>query len=271
MKIHEFIECFPTEEACKTHFRKIREEIGIECKKCGHCQHYWLSKKWQWECKSCHFRTTLKSGTALQHAHLSFRKWYLCITLMVGTKKSISAKEMQRQLSHSRYRTIWFMMQKIRMAMGKDEMERFCGSFIKNHEFPLPQMDYNGFQTEEIRIKLLPTKKSHVSADLPGIYRIKEDIYFTDSKTVLNFLQKNSTFMKRYQGHTTLNAVNSKWAKILSSNFTKSLIGIHHRVSLFYLQNYLDQFSYRFNRRKLTEEVFSATIKTIALRPLWYG
>ena len=61
MNILEFMEVFPTEDSCKIHFKQIREKAGITCKKCGNRNHYWLASKWQWQCISCNFRTTLKT------------------------------------------------------------------------------------------------------------------------------------------------------------------------------------------------------------------
>lgn len=119
MKIYEFSQRFPDEVSCKLHFKEVREREGICCKKCSGTVHYWLQAKWQWQCKACRFRTTLRSGTVMESAKLSFHKWYLCMALMSFSKKGISAMEMQRQLGHKRYRTIWVLMHKIRSGMGK--------------------------------------------------------------------------------------------------------------------------------------------------------
>ena len=119
MKIHEFSQNFPDEYSCRIHFKEVREKSGIVCKNCQGTKHYWLSSKWQWQCSTCRFRTTLRSGALMESTQLSFYKWYLCMALMSGTKKGISALEMQRQLGHKRYRTIWVLMHRIRNAMGK--------------------------------------------------------------------------------------------------------------------------------------------------------
>ncbi|MFT6810921.1 MAG: hypothetical protein ACJA01_004167, partial [Saprospiraceae bacterium] len=111
---------FPDERSSRTHLKAQREKEGVLCKKCGHTEHYWLQGKEQWQCKSCSFRTTLRSGTMmLQSSKLPFQFWYLVIALMTITKKGFSALEMQRQIGHKRYEPIWFMMHKIRAAMGQ--------------------------------------------------------------------------------------------------------------------------------------------------------
>ena len=119
MNIIKFIETFPDEQSCRAHFKLVREQSGIKCKKCGCEKHYWLKALSQWQCSNCEFRTTLRSGTIMQSAKLPFRKWYLAMAFMSFSKKGISACELKRQLEHKRYASIWVMMHKIRTSMGK--------------------------------------------------------------------------------------------------------------------------------------------------------
>ena len=72
----------------------------------------------QWQCSGCDFRTYLRSGTIMQASKLPICTWYLAMAFMSFSKKGISASELQRQLDHSRYDTIWALMHKIRTAMG---------------------------------------------------------------------------------------------------------------------------------------------------------
>jgi hypothetical protein len=55
----------------------------------------------------------------MENSNLPFRKWYLALAFMSFSKKGLSASELQRQLGHSRYESVWFMMHRIRKAMGK--------------------------------------------------------------------------------------------------------------------------------------------------------
>ncbi len=73
MTILEFLRKFPDNDSCKLHFRLQREQQGVICKHCGCAKHYWLQKKWQWQCSACGFRTTLRSGTIMENFYaLSF-------------------------------------------------------------------------------------------------------------------------------------------------------------------------------------------------------
>lgn len=118
MTILEFTTTFPDEKTCRKDFKEKREQQGIICKKCNNESHYWLKSKEQWECKSCHFRTTLRSGSMMENSNLPVRTWYLAMAFMSFTKKGLSAMELQRQLGHKRYDTVWSLMHRIRNAMG---------------------------------------------------------------------------------------------------------------------------------------------------------
>jgi len=73
---------------------------GVDYKLCGYKKHYWLAYKWQFQCSSCSFRTTLKSGTVMENSNLSVRKWFLIMQFMTSTKKGMSACVIKRQMEH---------------------------------------------------------------------------------------------------------------------------------------------------------------------------
>ena len=119
MKIQDFFNRFPDEKSCKDHFKSERDKQGITCKKCKHQEHYWISTREQYQCKKCKHRTPLRSGTLLHGTQLPYYYWYFAMMMLTSTKKSYSALEVQRQLDHPYYEPIWYMLHKIRYAMGK--------------------------------------------------------------------------------------------------------------------------------------------------------
>lgn len=103
-------------------------------------EHYWNTTYNSHDCKHCHYRLTLRSGTVMESSKLPFQYWLYAIYLMTMTKKGISALELQRQLGHKRYEPIWAMMHKLRSVMGiRDEKYDFEGvvelddAFFKTH------------------------------------------------------------------------------------------------------------------------------------------
>lgn len=145
MKIHEFSKQFPDELSCRIAFKAQREVAGIKCKKCGNTAHYWKKKREQWECKNCNHRTTLRSGTVMENSKLPFLDWFLAMHLLTATKKSFSAKEVQRQLGRNRYEPVWAMLHKIRSVMGLREDEYML--------YGESELDDGSFETISIKTK----------------------------------------------------------------------------------------------------------------------
>ena len=103
MNILNFAEIYPDEDSYRKKFREQREQIGIFCHRCEGKEHYWLENKQSYECKHCHSRQSLRSGTVMGNSKLPFRYWFAAMHLLTGTKNSFSSSEHQRQLGHKRY------------------------------------------------------------------------------------------------------------------------------------------------------------------------
>ncbi len=119
MNLLQFIQEYPDEASCRQKFKEERDRIGIVCKRCNCTDHYWLENKSSYECKKCHSRTSLRSGTVMENSKLPCRYWLITIHLLTSTKKSFSTEELRRQLGHKRYQPIWEMVCKLREVMGK--------------------------------------------------------------------------------------------------------------------------------------------------------
>ena len=65
MNIFSFGAEFSSEQDCRTHFKEERDKIGVVT------THYWRKSNWSYECKVCHSRISLRSGTIMQNSNLS--------------------------------------------------------------------------------------------------------------------------------------------------------------------------------------------------------
>ena len=88
-----FSEVYPDEETC--------------VKPCA----YWDKAHKSWICSRCGHETTLRSGTVMQGSNLPVRDWFATMFLLTATKRTISAREIQRQLGRKRYQPVWEMVQ----------------------------------------------------------------------------------------------------------------------------------------------------------------
>jgi transposase-like protein len=297
MNILTFIDEFPDEQSCIDHFKQQREKEGVKCKKCGCEKQYWLKAKNQWQCSSCKFRTCLRSGTTFQHSKLPLRKWYLAMVLMSMTKKGLSAKEMQRQLGHNRYGTIWKMMHTIRNAMGNREglyklngMVEFDEAYIKKSTSTgvklkrgkgsqgvqnvgvaaesTPLEDPNtGVKSKHCGYFKMKVLNSHQADEIDEMiqHNINEkSIVFSDkSKSYVNIEDYVEThYMEKSTVQTTITTL--KWVHIAIANAKRWLLGIHHKIKGKYLQAYLDEFCYKLNRRYFGEKLFDRLVLAMA-------
>lgn len=297
MNILRFIKDFPDEQSCKSDFKINREKEGIFCKKCGSANHYWLQNKWQWECKMCKFRTTLRSGTLMESSKLSFRKWYLAMAFMSFSKKGISAKELQRQLGHSRYESIWSMMHKIRSSMGKrdalytlkgaiefDEgyfekatsprvkLKRGRGSqkqinvAVMAESTPLEDIEtgIKSSQCKYFKMKVVGSHNANKINELVSENFDQKSIVFSDKSTsyvnISDYVETHITV----KSDTNSTKTTLKWVHIAISNAKRTLLGIYHKIKGKYLQQYLDEFCYKLNRRYFGEKLFNRLVLAVA-------
>ena len=93
MKLLDFDKYYSTEKSCIMRFKEMRIQSGVVCPHCGHSEHLWLPTSMHFECKNCHHRQSLRSGTVMHSSKLPFMYWFKAIHLMTSTKKTFSALE----------------------------------------------------------------------------------------------------------------------------------------------------------------------------------
>lgn len=296
MNLIKFIELFPDEESCKNKFKEIRDQEGVTCRKCGGKDHYWIKTIWQYQCKSCKTRTTLRSGTVMQASKLPFRYWFITIHLLTSTKKTFSSLELQRQLGHKFYEPVWFMVQKIRKTMGvrdqKYQLEKVVEldeGFFESVDTEMDE-DKKGEKRKRGRgsqkqSKVLVMASTIHPSSKPGKNQKPTSLRFVkmvvvddlQAKTieheVKSSIETNSILITdNYRSYSKLkdivwvhesqNVTPDKvatilpWVHTMISNAKRTLLGIHHMISKKYMQDYLDEFCYKVNRRYFGEHLF---------------
>lgn len=278
MSLISFIEEFPDEASCKQKFKEYRDHVGVVCSNCGSKDHYWKKDKEQYECKSCKTRTTLKSGTVMHKSKLPFRYWFIAMHLLTSTKKSFSAKEIQRQLGHKRYQPIWHMVHKLRQTMGKRDGEYILAGRI--------ELDEGYFSTEvpaeekekplkrgrgsQKKTKVLVMAESEMVEPAKvgqkprrvGYLKMKviEDLKSETIDDLVKELASNATEvdtddstsyvnLKKYIPRHNAQVIPKEkvgevlpWVHIAISNAKRQLINTFHDIKPEFLQNYLDEF-----------------------------
>jgi len=284
MKLVEFIKKFSSEEKCKEYFRDIRISEGVECKKCSGTKHYWLQGKWQFQCSKCRFRTTLKSGTVMENSRLSFQKWFMIIFMMTATKKGYSACEMSRQVEHKRYKTVWAILHRLREAMGLRDDKYLLTDMVEFDEgfFPteiskktrknlksgkgsqrqqnvavMAESTYledieTGKVSKHCRFFKMKVLNGHDSEEVNEEVQKsidEETIVFSDKSTSYLGIEDyvEAHFMEKSSNEVTKTSL--RWVHIAISNAKRNFLGVYHKIKRKYLQNYLNEFVYKLNRR----------------------
>ena len=293
MNLIDFISEFPNEESCKEKFKEYREHVGVVCSKCGGKSHYWKKDKEQFECKACGTRTTLKSGTVMHKSKLPFRYWFIAMHFLTSTKKSFSAKEIQRQLGHNRYHPIWHMVHKLRAAMGKRDGEYILAGQIEldegyfSTERPAEQKheELKRGRGSQKKTKVLVMAESEIMESPKkgkkprrvGYLKMKviEDLKKESiTPLVKSLVNSNSSIdtdgsnsyvaLSNFVEHHNAEVIPKDkvgeklpWVHIAISNAKRQLLNTFHDIKPEFLQNYLDEFCYKFNRRYFGEALFN--------------
>lgn len=292
MKIFEFERNFPSEESCQDKFREMRMKEGVLCPKCGCVHHYWKSDKRMFQCKECGYRQSLRANTVMHGSKLPFKYWFIAMHLLTATKHSFSALELQRQLGHKRYQPIWEMIHKLRSIMGmrdgkytlKGDIEIDEGFFtteIPSEEKNEPLKRGAGSQA---KTKVLVIAESSEVAnpknpDKPKAVRYIKMLVIPDqkAKTIDEIVSKAIEPESRLISDDTKSHIHFKdifaehkslviepknigkvlpWVHVAIANAKTLFADLYHGVRREFLQEYLNEFCYKFNRRYFGEDLF---------------
>lgn len=108
---------YGTEKACAAALAKFRWPDGFICPECGHDQAYYIKTRKIYECKQCHYQTSVTAGTIFHSTNLSLVQWFWAIYFVASDKGGISATRLAKHICVS-WLTARRMLQKIRTAMG---------------------------------------------------------------------------------------------------------------------------------------------------------
>lgn len=123
----EFEKRFGEEEACREYLAMVRWPDGFRCPSCGHTG-AWTSKRGLRECCGCGRQTSVTAGTVFQDTRLPLRLWFRAMWAMTGYKHGVSALSLQRVLGMKRYETAWTWLHKLRTAMVRPGRECLSGT-----------------------------------------------------------------------------------------------------------------------------------------------
>lgn len=264
----EFEKYFATEEACRNYIFKLRWPKGFECPRCKH------NKAWPvrtlFQCRKCGYQISVTVGTIFQDTHKPLAIWFRAIWHITSQKNGASALGLQRILGLKNYKTAWLWLHKLRRAMVRPGRDRISGRIeIDETYLGGPEQGVRGRKT--INKALIAVA---VQENGKGIGRIRmKRIFDASSKSLHPFIvesvePKSVLLTDGWEGYTGIETkgyvhdiiVLKKQKEsastllprvhVVVSLLKRWLLGTHQgAVSNEHLDYYLDEFTFRFNRR----------------------
>lgn len=270
LALAEFEARFSTEEACREYLFQLRWPNGFQCPKCPGTK-AWMVRTILMQCCECGHQTSVTAGTIFQDTRTPLTVWFRAMWYVTSQKNGASALGLKRVLGLGSYQTAWAWLHKLRRAMVRPEREKLSG-WVEVDETWFGGLE-EGVAGRKKGDKALIVIAAE--ADGPSIGRIRMRSIQDASAGSLHsfvedFIERGSTLhTDAWQGYaglekkgygreiSALRGQRKEASRLMprvhrvASLLKRWLLGTHQgAVSHKHLGYYLDEFTFRFNRRK---------------------
>jgi transposase-like protein len=274
---------YSTDDRCRELLARLRWPEGVTCPRCKDRRISQMKEYARYQCSACEYQFTVTSGTIFHDSHLPLPMWFLAVLLLCEAKKGMSAMQIKRTLGIA-YKTAWYLCHRIRAAMataekgmlyGTVEMdETYIGGVQRGHQHKPGHPDCTKQIVIGLRQRGGETRFFHAEDAKSGTLAqyIKENISEDVDVIVTDEFNAYPGAM-RVTGHTAKHKTIKHKAKVyvdgdihtntVESAFSllkRGIIGTWHRISAKHLAAYLEEMTFRFNRRGRSD-VFVDTLR----------
>lgn len=265
MTQNEFDALIASEEACQRYLAAIRWPDGFVCPACGQTT-AWTLATGQYKCIRCRQRTSVTAGTLLQATRYPLRVWFQVIWYVVSQKYGTSALGIQRVLGLGSYHTAWAWLHRLRRAMVRPERDRLSGTVEVDETYwgaaqegkrgrgaagktiILVAVEHTGKKMGRLRLLRVPDCSGDTLAAAVEALVTPGSIVETDG------LQSYNGIAALGYTHRVVRTVVRDdllpHVHLVVSLVKRWLLGTHQGgVQVSHLDYYLDEFTFRFNRR----------------------
>lgn len=268
--VFEFQKQFSSEEECLKFLIQSRWPDGFVCPRCGNKDYYWISTRKLFRCKKCNYEASAIAGTVMHRSKTPLTTWFQAAYLATTHTPGISALQFQRQIGSKSYQTAFQMLHKLRAATVRPDRDKLSGIVEVDETYiggAKPGKRGRGAAGKSIVIGAVDTKGKYANRIR---FRVIPNI---SSSTLTEFVksnieEKSAVITDDWHGYSKLSKAGYNHAVDLKlphihrafSNLKTWLLGTHHGVSKQHLQAYLNEFTFRFNRRKTPMAAFQTVL-----------
>jgi transposase-like protein len=287
---------FSSDEQCRELLKRLRWPEGVRCPRCQADAIKLATTKELFFCQTCIYQFSVLAGTIFNDSHLPLPIWFMATLLLCEAKKGMSALQLKRTIwgqHKGSYKTAWYLCHRIRAAMkeieqpmldGTVEMdETYVGGKLKGFgskaardakEIVIGLRQRNGdlrfFHAEDAKSGTLRKYiQENVSTDVEVLITdsfpaYKHAVGEAEHKTV-NHLAGEYV---RYENGAcvTTNTVESAFSLL-----KRGIMGSWHKISAKHLSAYLDEMTFRFNRRKRSDLFIDTLRHMVTADPLTFA
>jgi hypothetical protein len=300
MSLMEFMREFPDDGACLQHVWRERFAPDGEQAFCQRCDGIRVFKRYEtaqkrpcWFCRSCGFRIHPLKGTIFERSSTSLQLWFYAMYLITSTRCGISAKHLERELGVT-YKTAWRMFNKIRNQLMTQEDEPLSGKVEadetliggrtrnsdrrkrealgwdkKRYDNERKTMVFAAVERKgQVRATVIPDSGGPTLGKVVHSFVLPDSMLFTDEWGGYNTVGKNYRHRRiRHRDRVYVQGdVHTQTIEGFFGLFKTGVRGAHHAISRKWLQGYLNEWAWRYNRRESDEPMFRELLREAATR-----
>ncbi len=267
----EFAQWFPDDAACLEYLRGLRWPEGFVCTRCGAIAEPYGSTRGRLVCSSCRYQATVTAGTIFDKTRTPLSTWFAAIWYVTSQKNGVSAMGLKQVLGLGSYQTAWTMLHKLRRAMVSPGRDRLSGVIEVDETYVGgTESGVRGRQTAQkaivvvavelheprgfgrVRLRRVPDASGSsllafvLEAVEPGSQVRTDGWGGYNGLATQGYLHRRTVLSSSGDpAHVSMPAVHR-----VASLLKRWLLGTHQgSVGTDHLDQYLDEFTFRFNRR----------------------
>jgi hypothetical protein len=273
----EFREWFPDDDSCREYLAGLRWPADFECPRCGGGG-FWRTGRGLRMCPVCGLKTSVTAGTIFHRSHTPLSTWFAAVWLVTSSKNGISAQGLQDTLGFGSYETAWTWLHKLRRAMVRPDRDQ-VGDPVSGVVVELDQSFLGGKSAGKtggssdkvpitIAVERTPSRRLgrvrlEVADKVGGLDMLDfaadviapGTLIHTDGAQMFKRLPGLGYAHEATPGTKNGQIVEDRDAVMPGPHLVSSLLKrwtagtLHYRLSYQHLPYYLDEFTFRFNRR----------------------